>query len=118
VRPGSATLYPFLRPPNLAVFEHRYAWTGTPLAVVLWLVVIQSLGTLSLGTLRSQPGLAMGLCVLIVVFVWHRGKLTTFGTQEDWRGTLAKLRSIAPGQFGEAPTNPSPWKIVVQGPVP
>jgi len=113
VRPGSATVYPFLRPTNLAIFEHRYAWTGTPLAVVLWLVVMQSHSTL-----RRQPGLAMGLCVLIGVFAWHRGTLTTFGTQEDWRGTLAKLRSIAPGQFGEAPTNPNPRKIVVQGPVP
>ncbi|MGY3494929.1 hypothetical protein [Bradyrhizobium sp. USDA 4502] len=113
VRPGSITLHPFLRPPNLSVFEHRYAWTGTPLAVVLWLVVVQHWEPP-----RRRPSLATGLTLLMIVFIWHRGELTPFGTEQDWRATLAKLRSVHPGQFGEAPENPEGWKIVVKGPVP
>jgi hypothetical protein len=113
VRPGSATLHTFLRPADPSVFEHRYAWVGTPLAVVLWLAVMQSFDRL-----RRQPRLAMGLCICIILFAWHRGKVTKFGSHYDWLVTLANLRSIPPGHFGEVPTNPSPWKIVVRGPVP
>jgi hypothetical protein len=113
VRPGSAAAYPFLRPLDISVFEHRYAWIGTPLAIVLWLVVLQSLGTMF-----GQPSLAIVLCMFVVVIAWHRGKLSPFGPEKDWRGTLANLRSIPPGHFGEVPTNPGSWKIVVRGPVP
>lgn len=113
VRPGSATLYPFLRIPDLGVLEHRYAWVGTPLAVVLWLVVLQSLGPL-----RQRPAVAMGLCALVIGLVWHRGKVTPFGAERDWGATVAKLRAIPPGQSGEVPENPEGWLITVTGPVP